>query len=119
MIESFEDMANILDMSMFRLDNGPAPINFDQVNQVINTVQNLKSRLDDANQDKMELNRQIERLQSDQYNQASLGNMMNEQEANGMRATIKDLEDRLSEFQQDNRSLRTQLEQREGIQSAS
>ena len=55
MIESFEDMANMLDMPMFRLDNGTAPINFEQVNQIFVTVQNLKARLNDANQDKNEM----------------------------------------------------------------
>lgn len=31
-------------------------------------VQSLKGRLDDAKQDNMELNKQVERLQTDQYN---------------------------------------------------
>ena len=55
MMESFEDMANILDMPMFRLDHGQAPVNFSQINQILETVQNLKGSLDDAVQDRREL----------------------------------------------------------------
>ena len=106
MIESFEDMANMLDMPMFRLDNGTAPINFQQVNQIFVNVQNLKAKLDDANQDKNEMQRQIERIQSDKYNQASLGNMMSEQEVNSLKTTIRDLEDRLAPLQDENRRLK-------------
>lgn len=55
MIETLEDMANMLDMPMFRLDSGGAPLNFGQIDQIINNVQNLKGKLDDANQDKHEM----------------------------------------------------------------
>jgi len=41
-------------------------------------VENLKQRLEDANYDKAELNKQVDRLQSDQFNQANVGNIMNE-----------------------------------------
>lgn len=118
MIETLEDMANMLDMPMFRLDSGGAPLNFGQIDQIINNVQNLKGKLDDANQDKHEMGKQIERLQSDQYNQASLGNLMSGQEANNMKATIRDLEDQLFKNQDENRKLKSQLEQKEGYQSA-
>ena len=46
MIETLEDMANMLDMPMFRLDSGSAPLNFGQIDQIIMTVQNLKGKLD-------------------------------------------------------------------------
>lgn len=106
LVENFEDIANMLDMSNFRIESGHAPVNFDQINQIILTIQSLKGRLDDAKHDNMELSKQVERLQSDQYNQASLGNMMNEQEANNLKASIRDLEDNLIKVQDENRTLR-------------
>ena len=66
-------MANMLDMPMFRLDSGAAPLNFDQIKKILDSVQNQKGRLDDANQDTRELTRQLEKLKDEQYNQASLG----------------------------------------------
>lgn len=43
LIEYFEDMANIIDMPMFRLDEAPKPLNFELVQQIMERVLNLKS----------------------------------------------------------------------------
>ena len=46
MLEQFEDMANLLDMPMFRLD--PSNLNAGTLNQIMQQVQNLKSQMQDS-----------------------------------------------------------------------
>ena len=59
MIENFEDMANLLDITDFRFDGGAGPVNFQLINNVFQNVENMKQKLEDAKQDKMQMNEQI------------------------------------------------------------
>ena len=59
MIENFEDMANLLDITDFRFDGGAGPVNFQLINNVFQNVENMKQKLEDAKQDKMQMDEQI------------------------------------------------------------
>ena len=84
MFEKFEDIANLLDMPGFRLPEFRA----ESLDQLFEHVSRLRSNLDDAKEDRAELERQLEQARDSNFNEAYAGRMMSDSDQMNLKRAL-------------------------------